>query len=198
MARRSSFVLAERELEWYFACAGEVMGLHAGNLEPGGGTLWDASTLERLHLSRLRWEHRRQVEQACGIDQALSAVGTEPHAVLIAAFTSRPWDSALRTASGQVGENGTLAGLVVTSPEARAFFEERRKRAPRDLTELCRHLADFARTEARGKVFRPLVEAARKRLDGALGVYTEARRNQTSERKAKTREAIALLRAGLG
>lgn len=197
MGTRRALIAIERELEWYFCCGSQVLGYHGASLESSGGAVWDSYRLERLHLGRLEWEHRRRLREVTAIERALGALSTEHHALVIAAFTPRPWDAALVTASGKVGENGTLAGLVVTSPEARAQFLERRKRAPHDLTELCRHLSEFARTDARAKVFRPLVDAARRALDGALEAYLGQRQNQRQDARQERRQALRAFVEGL-
>jgi len=189
---------AERELEWYFCCAGSVMGLHAGSLEPGGGALWDASSLERLHLGKLNWSRRRMLGEVQRIEAALEAVSWPQYQTIFLAFAPRPWDPALRSASGTVGENGTLAGLLIAMPEATAQFEERRKRKPKDRTELERHLAEFARTEARGKVFAPLIAAAREELNDAVAAYAKAKVEDANRRREEKRLEIESFRMGLG
>jgi hypothetical protein len=194
---RAATVGVERELEWYFCCAGEVMGLHGASLESSGGTIWDARALERLHVSRLDHGRRRDIERVQRVRAVLAELTAEAVAIITAAFTPRPWDAALRSASGRAGEYGTLAGLVVTGDEAHKAFVERRKREPRDGTEVARHLAEFARTEARARVFAPLVRAARRRLDGALAAYVAVRDGHAQAAKTRRDAYYAELRAGL-
>lgn len=189
MARGQSKRGAEVELEWYFLCASHVMGYQGASLEPGGGAHWDQAALDRLHDARVTTRHRAGLREAERVRHALARVPREAMATLVATFTPRPWDAALRSAAGRAGEASTLAGLIVTSDEARALYAEARKRTPRDAHDVARFLADVARTGMRSAVFRRLERPARERLERAVSAYLEARIARERERREGEREA---------
>ncbi len=187
---------AEGELEFLLNSGGSVMGLRAQAVDPSGGpAVWDSLRVHEAHMSRRDPRHTRDVARYGKASRTFGKLSERGQLVAIAAYTSRPWDTALRMAAGRAGQHGTLAGVLLLTREAsRAYASKHHGELPRGLACLAEWLASEARREGAQRLYKPIVESARAILaKEALEPYEALRQARgAAERDAKRVEDDAL------
>lgn len=199
----SGLLVAQEELELFFAAAPGMWGLRGAPFDGGGTTVWDPPRAAREHWRMVRgaWEtshaHLRAITASC---KELRERHYGAWSVAAWVLSPRRWPDMLAAEMSRGVRGGNLTGLLLTSETlGKAYARHCLGECPEwevdaPPAELLSFASDRASasnvdTLSKRRFFEPLRNEGEARFSGALAVYDRIRLARALEAsKSKARE----------
>jgi hypothetical protein len=200
---------SEYEIEWFYSCAGEALGMGAIDYA-GYGTqrmAFDEGRSNELHSQYHSLDHRKEVRKAIDIERTLQKLPMSDRYVLAAAYSTRVWPDDVRLALTRPLVGVALITDTTHDAYARWVHEERIARmadslASGDAAEAQRvrrvpvgtptldQLLTFLGGDGGRRYVADVRRTARTSLDASLQAYDALREEREADAKAARRSHV--------